>query len=230
MCTSISSMDTERTALVDPRALPIALGYLPVAFAFGLSAVALHLPGWFAIGLSLLVYAGASQFAALHLLQVGTPWLAAVVSIWLINLRMALEGLSFFRRVDWGRRLPYLALLLTDETFVAASLGDPIGPAAYRRLVWLPYATWVLGTALGVAAGGLLPALLRHAFGIAIDALFVSLLVEAVQADRKTLWAATAGAVGAFLGSRLGGWSLVAGMVLGAVAYFAAGLRQGGQA
>ena len=218
-------MYTHRPGLVDPRALPIALGYLPVAFAFGLSAVAIHLPGWFAVGLSLLVYAGASQFAALHLLASGTPFLAGIVSVWLINLRMALEGLSFFRRVDWGPRKPWLALLLTDETFVAASLGDPIGPGAYVRLVWLPYVTWVLGTLVGVVAGGLLPTLLRHAFGIAIDALFVSLLVGAVRSDAKTSWAAAAGALGAFLGSPLGGWSLVAGMVLGALAYFLAARR-----
>ena len=223
-------MDTRRPGLVDPRALPIAVGYLPVAFAFGLSAVALHLPGWFAFGLSLLLYAGASQFAALHLLQSGTPLLAGIVSVWLINLRMALESLSFFRRVDWGHQGSWRALLLTDETFVAASLGDAPAPDGYMRLVWLPYATWVAGTLLGVFAGGLLPTLLRHAFGIAIEALFVSLLVAAVRSEPKTAWAAAAGALGAFLGSSLGGWSLVAGMAAGAVAYLVAGPGQAGAA
>lgn len=196
-----------------------------MAFAFGLSAVAVHLPGWFAVGLSLLLYAGASQFAALHLLASGTPLLAGIIAIWLINLRMALEALSFFRRVDWGRRKTWFALLLTDETFIAASLGDAMAPSDYARLVWLPYATWVLGTVLGVVAGGLLPVLLRHAFGIAIDALFVSLLVGAVRQDPKTSWAAAAGALGTFLASSLGGWSLVGGMVLGASAYFIAARR-----
>jgi len=219
-----------RSGIVDPRALPIAVGYLPVAFAFGLSAVAIHLPGWFAALLSLLLYAGASQFAALHLLAAGTPFMAGIVAIWLINLRMALEALAFFRRVDWGHRKPWLALLLTDETFVAASLGDAIGPGAYIRLVWLPYATWVLGTLLGVIAGDLLPVLLRHAFGIAIDALFVTLLVSSVRADARTVWAAAAGALGAFLGSPFGGWSLVVGMVLGAVTYVIAAARTEGRA
>ena len=221
-------MDTRRPGLVDPRALPIAVGYLPVAFAFGLSAVALHLPGWFAFGLSLLLYAGASQFAALHLLQSGTPLLAGIVSVWLINLRMALESLSFFRRVDWGHLGSWRALLLTDETFVAASLGDAPAPGVYMRLVWLPYVTWVAGTLLGVVAGGLLPALLRHAFGIAIEAMFVSLLVSAVRSEPKTVWAAAAGALGAFLGSPLGGWSLVAGMAAGALAYLIAGSSREG--
>ena len=215
-------MDKRRPGPVDPRALPIAVGYLPVAFAFGLTAVALHLPGWFAIGLSLLLYAGASQFAALHLLQTGTPLLAGIVTVWLINLRMALESLSFFRRVDWARGGTWRALLLTDETFVAASLGDAPAPRGYMRLVWLPYATWVAGTLLGVVAGGLLPALLRSAFGIAIEALFVSLLAGAVRSDPRTVWAAAAGALGAFLGSPLGGWALVVGMAAGAAAYLIA--------
>ena len=211
---------------VDPRALPIAIGYLPVAFAFGLSAVAVHLPDWFAVGLSLLLYAGASQFAALHLLASGTPILAGVVAVWLINLRMALESLSFFRTVPWGRRHAHLALWLTDETFVAASLGEVPDVRAYARLVWLPYATWVCGTLLGVVAGSLLPALLQRAFGVAIDALFVSLLVGTLQADLRTAWAAAAGALGAFLASSLGGWSLAVGMGVGAVAYYVASLRE----
>ena len=218
-------MDKPRYGFVDPRAWPIAVGYLPVAFAFGLSAVAVHLPGWFAVLLSLMVYAGASQFAALHLLASGTPLLAAVVAIWLINLRMALEGLAFFRRVDWGHRQPHLGLLLTDETFVAASLGGAVDPRGYLKLVWLPYVTWVGGSLVGVLAGSLLPALLRHAFGIAIDALFVSLLVHAVRSDGKTVWAAGAGAAGAYLGAPLGGWSLVVGMACGALVYLLASMR-----
>jgi predicted branched-subunit amino acid permease len=135
------------------------------------------------------------------------------------------NGLAFFRRVDWGHRLPQLGLLLTDETFVAASLGGAVDPRGYLKLVWLPYVTWVGGSLVGVLAGSLLPALLRHAFGIAIDALFVSLLVHAVRSDGKTVWAAGAGAAGAYLGAPLGGWSLVVGMACGALVYLLASMR-----
>ncbi|MDA8345118.1 MAG: AzlC family ABC transporter permease [Thermaerobacter sp.] len=205
--------------IVDTRALPIALGYLPVAFAFGLAAVALHAPAWFPILLSLLLYAGASQFAALHLVATGAPLVASVLAIWLINLRMALESLSFFRRAGWSRRPRALALWLTDETFVAASLGPAPQPWEFLRLAWLPYSAWVAGTALGALLGGILPSLLRDAFGISIDALFLTLLVSTLRQEPSAVWSALCGAAAALLAQPLGGWSLLVGMGTGAIAH-----------
>ena len=49
-------------------ALPIALGYLPIAFAFGVSATGQGLSALEAFGLSLIIYAGAAQFLALALI------------------------------------------------------------------------------------------------------------------------------------------------------------------
>ncbi len=209
------------TRIVDPRAVPIALGYLPVAFAFGLAAVSLHTPAWFPILLSFFVYAGASQFAALHLVATGSPTLTVILAVWLINLRMALESVSFFRRVHWPRPPRALALWLTDETFVAASLGPAPEHWEFLRMAWLPYAVWVAGTVLGALLGAILPNLLKDAFGISIDALFITLLVSTVRDNPRTVWAALAGGAATVLTSPLGGWSLLLGMVLGALVHLA---------
>ncbi len=213
------------TRIIDPRAVPIALGYLPVAFAFGLAAVALHAPAWFPILLSVFVYAGASQFATLHLVATGAPVVASVLAVWLINLRMALESVSFFRRANWPQRPRALALWLTDETFVAASLGPAPRPWEFLRLAWLPYTVWIAGTVLGSLLGGILPSLLRNAFGISIDALFVALLVSALRQDPSAVWSALAGAGVALLAQPVGGWALLLGMVAGALAHLLLGAR-----
>lgn len=210
-------MPPRLSRIVDARAVPIALGYLPVAFAFGLAAVALHAPAWFPILLSLLLYAGASQFAALHLVATGSSLLASALAIWLINLRMALESISFFRRAHWTGRPRTLALWLTDETFVAASLGPAPTAWEFLHLAWLPYVAWVGGTVLGALSGGLLPALLRNAFGISIDALFIALLVGTLREHPRRLWSALSGAGAALLAQPLGGWSLLIGIGVGAV-------------
>ena len=53
--------------------LPIVLGYFPISFSFGVAATRAGSTGLEAFALSLVVYAGASQFLALALLSSGAP-------------------------------------------------------------------------------------------------------------------------------------------------------------
>src|SRR4051794_39911212 len=67
--------------------LPIILGYLPIAFAYGVLAADAHTPGWVAISFSVFIYAGASQFVAIGLLTSGVSALTIVVTTLIINAR-----------------------------------------------------------------------------------------------------------------------------------------------
>jgi predicted branched-subunit amino acid permease len=71
-------------------ALPIGLGYFPIAFAFGVAAVGAGLTGWEAAVLSLVIYAGASQFLALALLTSGAALPVAAFTLIAMNLRLVL--------------------------------------------------------------------------------------------------------------------------------------------
>ncbi|MCD8567203.1 MAG: AzlC family ABC transporter permease [Geovibrio sp.] len=53
------------------QALPIAAGYFPVAVSFGLTAVSAGLDGWLAVLMSLIVFAGASQFVGAGMFGMG---------------------------------------------------------------------------------------------------------------------------------------------------------------
>jgi predicted branched-subunit amino acid permease len=55
-------------------ALPIVLGYLPVGMAFGVLARQAGLSPLESGSMSLLVYAGASQFIAVEMISKGIPW------------------------------------------------------------------------------------------------------------------------------------------------------------
>lgn len=214
------------TSLVDPVSVPIILGYFPVAFAFGVTAGALHIPGWASLLMSVAIYAGASQFLLIHLAGGAVP-AVAVMSVLFLNSRMALEGFSFFKRVDWPRRERLAAMLLTDEVFVTASLSRPSGAGPFLRLAVWPYLSWIAGTALGVLAGGYLPHLLTLALGVGLYALFAALLVAAVQEDLRLIMAAGLGALVSWLGSGpMGEWSLAVAMVLAPLLFAALPFRE----
>jgi predicted branched-subunit amino acid permease len=207
----------------DPRSWPIALGYVPVAVAFGVTGTVWHLPVWLILALSLTVYAGASQFAVVPLLAGGAGPAATVLTAWLINARMAVESASLAVHADWARKRPWILFWLTDEVFVTASLsGVPTSPPRFLALAWPPYVAWAAATLAGTWLGALLPRVADRALGFSLYGLYLALIVGAVRQERKTATAALFGGLASWAAhaAGLGSWSLVAGSVLGGGAYW----------
>lgn len=169
-------------------AVPIALGYFPIAFAFGVAATKAGFSEGEAFALSLIIYAGASQFLALALMTSGAPFLVAAFTLVAMNLRHVLYGPSLMkaagaaasRRLAWG-----WAWGLTDEVFGAAlgelARGRRFSEAYMFGLGLGAYAAWVSGTVLGaVAGGGALQAFpaVEAGLGFMLPALFLALLLS----------------------------------------------------
>ena len=79
-----------RTGLAS--AFPIALGYFPIAFSFGVAATRAGVTPIEATFLSLVIYAGASQFLALVLLTSGASLVISALTLMAMNLRHLLYG------------------------------------------------------------------------------------------------------------------------------------------
>ncbi|WP_419204846.1 AzlC family ABC transporter permease [Bordetella trematum] len=172
--------------------LPVMIGYFPVAMAFGIAAAGVGLAPYQVILISVLVYAGASQFLLLASIKAGTPWIWVVALCSLLNARHLLYG-SILARVLPPRlrtRLG-LAFLLTDEVFATAlqQMGQvPQG----RRAGWMTalgltaWLTWIAGTAVGVYAGDGLERhtpMLSQVMRFALPALFVALVCQSLRRE-----------------------------------------------
>ncbi len=166
----------------------IALGYIPVAISFGLAAVHAGLSPWLAVLVSLVVYAGASQFILISLLAAGAAYPSILGIVVVMNLRHLFYGpalLGFFSGSPSVRSV-WLAPGLTDEVF-AASAGSLSRQPAREQASWYcglqlgAYLSWVGGTALGAFfAGDLLgqSPVLEKTLGFVLPALFFALLLE----------------------------------------------------
>lgn len=208
--------------------LPIVMGYLPIAFSFGVAATRAGFTGLEASALALIIYAGASQFLALALLSSGAPVLVAAFTLIAMNLRHLLYGPALMRQAgeDATTRHAWAwAWGLTDEVF-----GQALGALARGQKFSEPYmfglglgayASWVSGTAVGAwAGGGALqgwPAL-NAGLGFMLPALFLALLLS-ILGRRQVPVIAVAGAAtvaGTLAISATGG--ILLGMLAGAVA------------
>ena len=164
------------------QTLPVAFGYIFLGIAFGiLLSQAGYGPLW-ALLISVFVYAGSMQFVLVPLLAAGAPLYTVALMTLFVNGRHIFYGLGFierFRRM--GRRLFYMVLSLTDETYsVLCSLKCPEGVAedeASFRIALLDHGYWVLGSLIGGLLGEALPFDMTG-IDFSMTALFVVIFVD----------------------------------------------------
>lgn len=139
--------------------LAIAVGYFPVAMAFGIMAKAIGISFLETSLFSLLVFAGASQFMALNLLKTGVMAGEIVLATLLLNFRHFLMSAALSAR--WAERgsgrLALIAFGITDETLaLAATREEKLTFPFLLALEGTAYLAWVLGTAAGHRLGDVL--------------------------------------------------------------------------
>lgn len=174
--------------------LPIALGYLPVSFAFGLLAVKGGLPAWLATLISLTNLTSAGQFAGTNLIIAGASLLEITLTTLLINLRYLLMSLALGQKLAPGltlRKRCLIAFGITDETFTVASLERTEISFPYMiGLIIGPYAGWGTGTLLGGFVCTLLSDSLQNALGITLYAMFIALVLPPAKKSGAIRWVA----------------------------------------
>lgn len=208
--------------------LPIALGYAPIAFSFGIAATHIGLSLAQTAGLSLIVYSGAAQFMALAIIAAGASLPVAVLTLVLINLRHLIYGPTLMRaaRPKAPLKMAWLwSFSLTDEVFAAALAAFSRGGVRFSESYMLglgigAYSSWVGGTVLGGLAGaGALddfPAL-AAGLGFMLTALFLALLL-AILSPRQIPVIAVAGVVTVVLMlTATTAVGIVGGMIAGAL-------------
>src|SRR2546427_1668413 len=116
---------------------PLALAVFVFALSFGVLAIAAGIPGWAAVLMSALVFAGSAQFAALGVITAGGSVLTAVLAGSLLNLRYIATGIAVARSLPGGRLVrALLGQLVVDESYaMAAGAGGPGRPDRRTPLV-----------------------------------------------------------------------------------------------
>lgn len=170
--------------------LPICFGYLSVAFAFGIFALANGLNIAEAVLMSATNVTSAGQLAAVPIIASGGTLIELAVSQLVINLRYALMSVSLSQKLGPSVRLLdrfVISFVNTDEVFaVASSQEGNVGRKYLYGLILTPFLGWSAGTLLGAAAGEFLPSIVISALGIAIYAMFIAIVLPKAKAHKPT--------------------------------------------
>ena len=177
------------------RALTVVAAVAVFGLSFGVLAAENGLSVLKASALSLLVFAGGSQFAAVGLAGAGNQT-AGVVAGLLLNSRLAAFGVLAAPLVSgpWWRRVVGAQLVTDEATSLALEHEDR---AVSRYTFWFTgvalYVAWNLVTILGATVGDVLGDPERIGLDAAFPAVFVALLAPRLR-DRANQRTALGGA------------------------------------
>ncbi len=187
--------------------VPIALGYLAVSFSLGILARNAGLTSTQGFIASLLTCTSAGEYAVFSVMLHGTTCLEIILITLIINARYILMSCALSQRLP--EKLPFyhrlmLGCTITDEIFgiTIAKPGD-ISPYYPYGALMIAAPCWALGTALGIAAGNVMPPRVVSALSVALYGMFLAVIVPAAKSSRKLLLIIAVSMVCSYLAARL---------------------------
>jgi predicted branched-subunit amino acid permease len=177
-------------------AIPYAVATGLVGISFGILARPV-MGAAAAIAMSVIVFAGAAQFAALAVLSAGGGAVAAIAAGILLNLRFLPMGIAIAPSLSAGRLGRALrGQALVDASWALANRGSGrfdipflLGATA------LQYPAWVLGTVAGVLGSGAIGDPNRFGLDAIFPAFFLGLLVGELNNQRARVVALLGGVI-----------------------------------
>jgi predicted branched-subunit amino acid permease len=198
---------------------PVLPSMLPFALIVGAAAVEAGLSPAAALGLSMLVFAGASQLAVIQLFDNGAAAAVMLATALVINLRFAMysAGLAPLFHAAPARHRALMAYALTDQAFALSSTKMPLELRGSERVAFyagmsLPmWLLWQSGTLTGALIGAKVPP--SWSLDFAVPLMFLGLLLMALKTPPQRV-AATVGAAVAVAGHE---WLWNSGLIIGAL-------------
>jgi predicted branched-subunit amino acid permease len=181
-------------------ALPFALAGGLLAASFGVLARDVGMPGWAAILMSAIVFAGSAQIAALTIIGAGGGLGSAIGAAALMNSRFLPMGVAIGPSLPGGP----VARAVQGQPVVDASWALAAdGEGGFDRHVLfgssaIQYVTWVTGTVVGVVGGSALGDPRDLGLDAIYPAFFAALLIAETR-SRQAIGVAAAGALVAFM-------------------------------
>ncbi|WP_028519824.1 AzlC family ABC transporter permease [Ruminococcus flavefaciens] len=173
--------------------IPICLGYLSVSFGFGILAVSkAGLSVFQASIISASNLTSAGQKAGIDVIAAGGTIIEMILLQLTINIRYSLMALSLSQKLDKRFTTPHRLMAsygITDEIFaVCSAQKTPLTPAYMYGMILIAAVGWVTGTALGAAAGELLPLSVSKAMEIVLYGMFIAIIIPPAKKQHSVLF------------------------------------------
>ena len=158
--------------------LPVFAGYIVLGMGFGIILESKGYGVLWAFLMSLLIYAGSMQYAAINLITGGASLITTAVTTLMVNGRHLFYGISMVEKYkDMGKMKPYLIFALTDETYSLVCSEEEKDKKYYLLVSLFNHCYWVSGSVIGALIGSVLT-FDTKGIDFALTSLFITVFVE----------------------------------------------------
>lgn len=171
--------------------IPTIFGYLSLGLTCGIVSKSCGLTFWEAIGASLFIYGGSSQFIAASMISVYASVPSIILTIFFVNFRHLFLSAAispYFKKNSFLKNL-FIGSLLTDETFLVASSegikNKKINNWWMAGLNITAYLNWGLATAIGYLMCNFISDYKALGLDFALSAMFIGLLISSIKGNVK---------------------------------------------
>ena len=172
--------------------IPIAMGYMAVAFSLGIIAAKAGLSAPEGFLSSFFTRASAGEYGTYTLVAVQAAYVEVIAMCLVVNLRYMLMSAALSQKIapgtSWVHRL-LMACCVTDEIFGISIAHPGYTPPAYTySAALISTLFWASGCAIGIVAGSLLPQPMVTALSMSLYGMFLAIIIPVVHNDRNVLY------------------------------------------
>lgn len=172
--------------------IPVLTGYIVLGIGFGIIMSSSGFNPLWSLAMSLFIYAGSMQYAAIGLLTGGASLVTVALTTLMVNARHLFYGISMVDKYkEAGIEKPYLIFGLTDETYALVCDGkDELDRKSKRKYFFFvtlfDQIYWVTGSMLGALIGSVLK-FDTTGIDFALTALFITIFTDqSLKSKNKT--------------------------------------------
>ncbi|MBE6825013.1 MAG: branched-chain amino acid transporter AzlC [Ruminococcaceae bacterium] len=163
--------------------VPVLMGYLALGFGFGVLLSTEGFSALWALFMSVTMFGGSMQYAAVDILADGVSLLSAAITTLIINSRHLFYGISLVDKYkDAGIKKLYMIHALTDETYSLVCSDELTKDVEHKHFYYflvsiLDHCYWIMGCVLG-AVFGTNVTFNSEGIEFVLTALFLTIFVE----------------------------------------------------
>lgn len=167
----------------------IAVAYIPFGFALGLITSRYGVSNTVSIGMSYLIYSGASQTLLLKIFSSDFNIVSSVIAAAMLNFRYVLINMPVYKSLEGYNKLTksLVGIICTDETVAFLSIKKNKNYSYALGCNFLGYFSFCGSAILGALIGSRVPAIIVTSMSFALYGTFLSLLVTSISIDNKNI-------------------------------------------
>lgn len=167
------------------QTIPVLMGYLVLGCAFGMLLVDSGYPIYYALIMSVFIYAGSMQFLTISLLMAHYSLFNTFIMTLMVNARHLVYGISMLKKFEKVKYLkPYMIFSLSDETYSLLVNNNSKNKYELFLICLFDHIYWIIGSLIGAYISNFIT-FNSSGLDFSMTALFIVIVINQIKSNKN---------------------------------------------